>query len=44
MANFDLQRLPVKAGRQLKALVDGIQDFCGPTLANRSWFSNCSGV
>jgi hypothetical protein len=23
MANFDLKRLPVKAGRQLKALVDG---------------------
>lgn len=23
MANFDLKRLPVKAGRQLKALVEG---------------------
>src|ERR1035438_3441440 len=23
MANFDLKRLPIKAGRQLKALVDG---------------------
>ena len=35
MANFDLKRLPVKAGRQLKALVDG---------ATQAWSSEAESL